>query len=211
MRRIGLDWAADRIDVMEEHRASQLCTAALYELKARARSPGRAGGTTGGRGERGGRLRAVAAAAGTTGVAGRGVGGDQPRRQHAVHELLRGRWRSCGRGWPGSRSRIWWTRRRSCGVTDGCINRRRRQASRWRWAGVPWASHPDADSVHDLRRRTDASGRVRPVRAPAAKSSPTGAAAKGGLVEPRLRHRRIPCTRASATTRGRGRTGTPTC
>jgi MerR family transcriptional regulator, light-induced transcriptional regulator len=34
MRRIGQDWAAGRIDVMEEHRASQLCAAALYELKA---------------------------------------------------------------------------------------------------------------------------------------------------------------------------------
>jgi methanogenic corrinoid protein MtbC1 len=34
LKKIGDDWAAGRIDVMEEHRASQLCTAALYELKA---------------------------------------------------------------------------------------------------------------------------------------------------------------------------------
>ncbi len=34
MQRIGNDWAQGRIDVMEEHRASQLCTAALFELKA---------------------------------------------------------------------------------------------------------------------------------------------------------------------------------
>lgn len=34
MFRIGQDWAMGRIDVMEEHRASQLCAAALYELKA---------------------------------------------------------------------------------------------------------------------------------------------------------------------------------
>jgi MerR family transcriptional regulator, light-induced transcriptional regulator len=34
MERIGLDWAAGRIDVMEEHRATQLCAAALFELKA---------------------------------------------------------------------------------------------------------------------------------------------------------------------------------
>ncbi|MFL5330344.1 MAG: B12-binding domain-containing protein [Gemmataceae bacterium] len=33
MRRIGEDWAAQRIDVMEEHRASQICTAVLCELK----------------------------------------------------------------------------------------------------------------------------------------------------------------------------------
>jgi excisionase family DNA binding protein len=33
MARIGNDWASERIDVMEEHRASQLCAAALYELK----------------------------------------------------------------------------------------------------------------------------------------------------------------------------------
>jgi excisionase family DNA binding protein len=34
MERIGLDWEKRRIDVMEEHRASELCAAALYELKA---------------------------------------------------------------------------------------------------------------------------------------------------------------------------------
>lgn len=34
MKRIGLDWEAGRIDVMEEHRGSQLCAASLYELKA---------------------------------------------------------------------------------------------------------------------------------------------------------------------------------
>lgn len=34
MARIGQDWATGRIDVMEEHRASQLCAAALFELKA---------------------------------------------------------------------------------------------------------------------------------------------------------------------------------
>ena len=34
MARIGQDWEMGRIDVMEEHRASQLCVAALYELKA---------------------------------------------------------------------------------------------------------------------------------------------------------------------------------
>jgi excisionase family DNA binding protein len=34
MARIGRDWEADRIDIMHEHRASQLCAGALYELKA---------------------------------------------------------------------------------------------------------------------------------------------------------------------------------
>lgn len=34
MTRIGQDWAMGRIEVMEEHRASQLCAAILYELKA---------------------------------------------------------------------------------------------------------------------------------------------------------------------------------
>lgn len=34
MDRIGHEWAENRIDVMEEHRASQLCASALYELKA---------------------------------------------------------------------------------------------------------------------------------------------------------------------------------
>lgn len=34
MHRIGSDWQAGRIDVLEEHRASQICAAALYELKA---------------------------------------------------------------------------------------------------------------------------------------------------------------------------------
>jgi len=33
MEKIGHEWEAGRIDVMEEHRASQLCAAALYELK----------------------------------------------------------------------------------------------------------------------------------------------------------------------------------
>jgi MerR family transcriptional regulator, light-induced transcriptional regulator len=34
MTKIGREWAAGRIDVMEEHRASQLCAGVLYELKA---------------------------------------------------------------------------------------------------------------------------------------------------------------------------------
>jgi excisionase family DNA binding protein len=34
MQRIGEDWATGRIDVMHEHRASQICAAALFELKA---------------------------------------------------------------------------------------------------------------------------------------------------------------------------------
>jgi excisionase family DNA binding protein len=34
MARIGQDWKMGRIDVMEEHRASQVCAAVLYELKA---------------------------------------------------------------------------------------------------------------------------------------------------------------------------------
>jgi excisionase family DNA binding protein len=34
MKNIGHAWEAGRIDVMEEHRASQICAAALYELKA---------------------------------------------------------------------------------------------------------------------------------------------------------------------------------
>jgi excisionase family DNA binding protein len=34
MKQIGQDWESGRIDVMEEHRASQLCEAALFELKA---------------------------------------------------------------------------------------------------------------------------------------------------------------------------------
>jgi excisionase family DNA binding protein len=34
MERIGLDWEKGRIDVLDEHRASELCAAALYELKA---------------------------------------------------------------------------------------------------------------------------------------------------------------------------------
>jgi MerR family transcriptional regulator, light-induced transcriptional regulator len=41
MHRIGLDWEAGSIDVMHEHRASQLCASVLFELKqvleARAR------------------------------------------------------------------------------------------------------------------------------------------------------------------------------
>lgn len=34
MQKIGADWASGKIDVMHEHRASQLCAAALFELKA---------------------------------------------------------------------------------------------------------------------------------------------------------------------------------
>lgn len=34
MERVGRDWETGRIDVMHEHRASQLCAAVLYELKA---------------------------------------------------------------------------------------------------------------------------------------------------------------------------------
>lgn len=34
MWRIGDDWASGRIDIMHEHRASQICAAALFELKA---------------------------------------------------------------------------------------------------------------------------------------------------------------------------------
>ena len=34
MERIGQDWEKERIDVLEEHRASEQCAAALYELKA---------------------------------------------------------------------------------------------------------------------------------------------------------------------------------
>jgi len=34
MDRVGKQWEIGRIDVMEEHRATQLCAAALYELKA---------------------------------------------------------------------------------------------------------------------------------------------------------------------------------
>jgi excisionase family DNA binding protein len=33
MRRLGHDWETGRIDVYQEHRGTQLCTAALYELK----------------------------------------------------------------------------------------------------------------------------------------------------------------------------------
>ncbi|MGD9633063.1 MAG: B12-binding domain-containing protein [Pirellulales bacterium] len=34
MKKIGADWATGKIDVMHEHRASQVCAAALFELKA---------------------------------------------------------------------------------------------------------------------------------------------------------------------------------
>jgi MerR family transcriptional regulator, light-induced transcriptional regulator len=34
MERLGQDWERGRIDVMEEHRGSQLCAGALFELKA---------------------------------------------------------------------------------------------------------------------------------------------------------------------------------
>ncbi len=34
MQQIGADWASGKIDVMHEHRASQICAAALFELKA---------------------------------------------------------------------------------------------------------------------------------------------------------------------------------
>jgi MerR family transcriptional regulator, light-induced transcriptional regulator len=34
MKHIGADWASGKIDVMHEHRASQVCAAALFELKA---------------------------------------------------------------------------------------------------------------------------------------------------------------------------------
>jgi len=34
MHRIGADWESGKIDVMHEHRASQICAAALFELKA---------------------------------------------------------------------------------------------------------------------------------------------------------------------------------
>jgi methanogenic corrinoid protein MtbC1 len=33
LRAIGRDWECSRIDIWQEHRATQLCTAALYELK----------------------------------------------------------------------------------------------------------------------------------------------------------------------------------
>lgn len=35
MAAIGQEWEAGKIDIMEEHRASQLCASVLYELKAR--------------------------------------------------------------------------------------------------------------------------------------------------------------------------------
>jgi methanogenic corrinoid protein MtbC1 len=35
MERIGLDWERGRLDVLDEHRASEMCAATLYELKAR--------------------------------------------------------------------------------------------------------------------------------------------------------------------------------
>lgn len=34
MRRVGHDWEVGRIDVMHEHRGTQICAAALFELKA---------------------------------------------------------------------------------------------------------------------------------------------------------------------------------
>jgi MerR family transcriptional regulator, light-induced transcriptional regulator len=34
MKQIGADWASGKIDIMHEHRASQVCAAALFELKA---------------------------------------------------------------------------------------------------------------------------------------------------------------------------------
>ncbi len=34
MHKIGVDWESGKIDVMHEHRASQICAAALFELKA---------------------------------------------------------------------------------------------------------------------------------------------------------------------------------
>lgn len=43
MARVGHEWETDRIDVWQEHRSTQLCTAALYDLKdqleARAEQP----------------------------------------------------------------------------------------------------------------------------------------------------------------------------
>jgi methanogenic corrinoid protein MtbC1 len=43
MRRLGHEWAEGRVDVWQEHRGTQLCAAALYEI--RATLGGHAGGT----------------------------------------------------------------------------------------------------------------------------------------------------------------------
>src|SRR3954471_19215020 len=43
MRRLGHAWAEGRLDVWQEHRGTQLCAAALYEIRATLEGP--AGGT----------------------------------------------------------------------------------------------------------------------------------------------------------------------
>src|SRR5919112_730510 len=39
MRRLGHEWAEGRLDVWQEHRGTQLCAAALYELRAALEGP----------------------------------------------------------------------------------------------------------------------------------------------------------------------------
>jgi excisionase family DNA binding protein len=39
MRRLGHEWAEGRVDVWHEHRGTQLCAAALYEIRARLQEP----------------------------------------------------------------------------------------------------------------------------------------------------------------------------
>jgi methanogenic corrinoid protein MtbC1 len=43
MRRLGHEWAEGRIDVLDEHRGTQLCAAALHELRAAPAAPARPG------------------------------------------------------------------------------------------------------------------------------------------------------------------------
>src|SRR5262249_6691576 len=40
MRRLGHEWAEGRVDVWQEHRGTQLCAAALYEIRAALLHPG---------------------------------------------------------------------------------------------------------------------------------------------------------------------------
>ena len=39
MRRLGHEWAEGRVDVWHEHRGTQLCAAALYEIRATLQGP----------------------------------------------------------------------------------------------------------------------------------------------------------------------------